>query len=106
MPWLPVAGEPLPVRHTPSRTPDPSTVLDPIQLARTYEQSLAAAQTASPGVPARGGVAAPARAVPPPVYSAEIQSRGGEALYSGDRLPGAGELIGPHAQSGQWIGHP
>jgi hypothetical protein len=99
-------GEPLPVRHTPTRTPDPSTVLDPIQLARTYEQSLAAAQTVSPGGPARGGLATPARAVPPPVYSAEIQSRGGEALYSGDRLPGAGELIGPHAQSGQWIGHP
>ncbi|MBO9603229.1 MAG: cell wall hydrolase [Novosphingobium sp.] len=102
-------GEPLPTRHAPSRTPDPAGALDPIQLARSYEQSLAAAQAAGQAAgPVHAGTAgAPIRAaLPPPAYSAAIQSRGGDQLYSGDRLPGGGQLIGPHAQSGEWIKHP
>ncbi len=69
--------------------PTPSTVLDPIQLARTYEQSLCR-RTGVGSSAGFIGMAPGARRLPPPVYSAEIQSRGGEALYSGDRLPGAG----------------
>jgi len=96
--------EPLPARHKPTVNPDPSSVADPIQLARTYEERLAAGEIAAAPAAATGMRVGPRAApVPPPVYSAEIQARGGETLYSGDRLPGAGEVRGEHAQSGQWI---
>ncbi|WEK47384.1 MAG: cell wall hydrolase [Candidatus Andeanibacterium colombiense] len=97
-------GEPPAAPRAPSAGPDPAGALDPIQLARTYEQSLAAARAAA--LPVAAGSHAAGPALPPPVYSAEIQQRGGEELYKGDRLPGAGELTGAHAQSGQWIAHP
>jgi len=100
-------GEPAAMRHKPTANPDPASVFDPVQLARSYEKSLAAGQvTAAPAIPARGGAAPVTRNLPPPVYSAEIEARGGDALYAGDRLPGGGQPIGPHAQSGQWLNHP
>lgn len=53
-------------------------------------------------------IAAKARAneTPAPNYSAEIKARGGDALYSGNNLPGGGEIRPEFARSGEWIGKP
>ncbi|HTN14448.1 MAG TPA: cell wall hydrolase [Sphingomonadaceae bacterium] len=101
-------GEPLPQRHKPTAAPDASSLADPIELARVYEASLSATQTASPAPLRSGqGVAAPAmQPAPPPSYAADIQARGGETLYSGNRLPTGGDVKSQYSQSGQWIGHP
>lgn len=100
--------EPLPARHKPTMTPDAASEADPIELARRYEAELAAAPKAG----AAAVMATPAAnhrsaaAAPPPAYSQDIQARGGEALYSGNRLPGSGEVRSEYAQSGQWITRP
>lgn len=101
-------AEPLPQRHRPTAAPDPASLADPIELARVYEASLAAAQTVSPSANrSTQGVAPPAmQPAPAPTYAAEIQARGGETLYSGNRLPSGGDVKSQYSQSGQWIGHP
>lgn len=104
-----LGGEPLPARHKPTATPDAASEADPIELARRYEAELAAA-TKSGTVPVAAispvnhrSAAAP---TPPPAYSQEVQARGGEALYSGNRLPASGDVRSEYAQSGQWITRP
>ena len=53
-----------------------------------------------------GPIAAAARAAPPPVYSAELQRRGGDALYRGDALPGSTGVLPEYQHSGSWIAQP
>jgi len=102
-------GEPLPARHARS-TVDEAAGADPVQLARAFEQTYAA-QVQGSG-PMQGTVqaayrpAAPANSLPKPAYSAEIQQRGGDAIFTGERLPGAGDVKPEYARSGQWIGQP
>ncbi len=104
-------SEPLPERRTPTGNPDAQPLPDPIQLAQSYVATLAAAH---PSAQPQHGATAVAAAVaagagaaaPLPSYTAEIQARGGEALYTGNRLPGAGEVKSEYARSGQWIAHP
>ncbi|WP_336977945.1 cell wall hydrolase [Altererythrobacter fulvus] len=101
-------AEPLPQRHRPTAAPDLASLADPIELARRYEATLANSQAATP-VSARGGASAPAQSTqnaPAPAYSTEIEARGGETLYSGNRLPAGGEVKSQYQQSGQWIGRP
>ena len=51
--------------------------------------------------------AQPVRQMPAPSYSQEVQNRGGEALYRGDRLPAAPQNVRPEYQeSGRWIAQP
>ncbi|KPL67956.1 cell wall hydrolase [Erythrobacter sp. SG61-1L] len=102
-------AEPLPQRHRPTATPDAASLADPLELARRYEATLVAAQPATPVATTRGAAgsnAQPAQKLPAPTYSTEIEARGGETLYSGNRLPGGGEVKSQYSQSGQWIGRP
>lgn len=105
-------GEPLPARHTPSRDADKAPVADPVELARIYEQQLAAGRIEAAPYAPLGAAPAPTRAAvttmpatpaPPPSYSATVEARGGDSQYTGNRLPGAGEVRSEYAQSGQWI---
>lgn len=77
-----------------------SVSADPIDLARTYEEARLKALT-------QAEQSASARAqTPAPAYSAEIQKRGGDALYSGQNLPGSGTVKPEYANSGRWIAEP
>lgn len=100
-------GEPLPAPHPRSaaadRQPDPS--LDPLAVQQAYEAGLKAAQGGAL-TPAAGGGFAPARAAPAPAYSAEVQSRGGDAIYRGEKLPENNQVRPEYQNSGRWISQP
>ena len=100
-------GEPMAVPHTrnPAADKQPDPVLDPLALQKSYDSGLKTAQVgAGLGQPGDMGQA-PARPGPAPSYSAEIQARGGDKQYSGDKLPGSG-VKAEYQNSGQWIGRP
>ena len=75
-------------------TPIDSLPLDPLTVARAYEAEHPVA------------VAQARAATPAPAYSSEVAARGGDALYSGERLPTSGGVRPEYAQSGQWIARP
>ena len=83
--------------------PDPS--LDPLALARAFEAGLKTAQT-GPAAASDTGLAPAARPAPAPAYSAEVQSRGGDAQYRGDNLPGGQTVKPEYENSGRWIAQP
>lgn len=102
-------GEPLAAPHARNpaadRTPDPA--LDPLAIQRAYDEGVRRA--AAGGLIQAGDVGAPqpVRQMPAPSYSQEVQNRGGEALYRGDRLPAAPQNVRPEYQeSGRWIAQP
>ncbi|WP_374529926.1 cell wall hydrolase [Novosphingobium sp.] len=101
----PVAA-PNPRSAAASTAPDPS--LDPLALQRAYEAGLPPASGQSAA--ATPGDAAPrphgAAAAPAPVYSSEVQNRGGDALYRGDKLPDGQNVRPEYRNSGQWIAQP
>ena len=68
---------------------------DPLALARIYEASLDQAPI----------VAATTRASAP-VYSAEIEARGGDALFRANTAPAAGQVREEYARAGQWLRQP
>ncbi len=85
------------------------TALDPLAIQRAYDEGLKSAQVAAGAPAAVAPVAtglAPVRAAPPPSYSPELQQRGGEALYRGDRLPSATGIRPEFENSGRWIANP
>jgi hypothetical protein len=99
-----LGGEPMAgplVRGTPVAAPDAP---DPVAIQHAYENGLMAAPR-NAFQPAASGTG-PARAAPPPVYATEVQRRGGEALYRGDKLPGSTAVLPEYEQSGRWIAHP
>lgn len=97
-------NEPLPARNQPTSASDTAFVPDPVELAKAYEKSLGNAQAQTPPVSQfRQASTGAAPATPAPVYATEIQARGGDALFSGNRLPGSGEIRSEYAASGQWI---
>lgn len=100
-----LGGEPPAQPHPRSAAPaaaDPAP--DPVAIQRAYESGLKAAQ--SNAFLTAATALAPARAAPPPVYSAELQNRGGDALYRGDKLPQGNGIRPEYAQSGRWIAQP
>ena len=102
-------GEPLPAPHprtsAPTKGEDPT--LDPLIIQRAFEGTAKVAQDeTTPVVPVLKGLT-PARAsAPAPVYSEELQKRGGDALYSGEKLPEATGVRPEYRQSGRWIIQP
>ena len=104
-------GEPLAAPHPRSAAADkqPDPALDPLALQRAYDTGF---KTAPGGgaVPAGESPAALSPPGPSPRYSAEVQGRGGDRQYSGDKLPGT--QPGTHGvkpeyqQSGNWIAQP
>ena len=104
-------GEPLAAPHPHSAAADklPDPALDPLTLQRAYDNGVKTAQ-ASGALPAGASPSALIQPGAAPRYSAEVQSRGGDRQYSGDKLPGS--QPGTHGvrpeyqQSGNWIGQP
>lgn len=96
-----LGGEPAAAPHArdaaADRAPDP--VLDPLAVQRAWDAAPLAAASAA-------GTTATGRAAPAPVYAQELQSRGGDALYRGDRLPEATGIRPEYANSGAWISQP
>ena len=96
-------GEPLAAPHPHSAAADklPDPALDPLALQRAYDTGFKSAQG---GAPAGDAVATLG---PAPRYSTEVQSRGGDRQYSGDKLPGSSHGVKPeYENSGQWIAQP
>ncbi len=83
--------------------------LDPVALQRAYDAGLKAAQgkafapTAAGFAPAHPTTARLAHA---PTYTQDLQSRGGEALYKGEKLPEASAVRPEYQNSGRWINQP
>lgn len=83
--------------------------LDPIALQRAYDAGLKAAQgkvfapTATGFAPAHQITA---RLAHTPTYTQDLQSRGGEALYKGEKLPEASAVRPEYQNSGRWINQP
>jgi Cell Wall Hydrolase len=106
-------GEPVAAPHArnPAADKAPDPVLDPLALQRAYDAGLASVQA---GTSARTGDtgSGPVRPGPAPVYAPEVQNRGGDAQYRGDKLPGgpnptaAGSVRPEYENSGRWIGQP
>ena len=98
-------GEPVAAPHPHSAAADrlPDSALDPLAVQRAFEAGVKAASV-GPLLP--GAAAQPALARPAPAYSAEVQGRGGEALYRGDRLPDGNAVRPEYSQSGRWIAQP
>ncbi len=90
-------GEPVAAPHPRSAATDRigEAALDPLALERAYDAGLRTAQQD-----------AGTRRASAPVYAAEVQARGGDALYSGERLPQATGVRPEYANSGKWIGKP
>lgn len=94
-------GEPLPAPHprsmATSQQSDPA--LDPLAVQKAFEAGLKSAQ---------GGAALSGSAVqaPAPTYSAEIQGRGGDAIYRGEKLPDNTQVRPEYQHSGRWISQP
>ena len=86
-------GEPAAAPHARLAQPAPAVETDPLALARAYEAAIDAAPAAS-------------RAVAAPAYTAEIEARGGDALYQAQAAPGAGQVREEYARSGQWLRQP
>ena len=77
-------GEPI-AAPAPRRADAAPAETDPLVLARAYEQAVAA---------------------PAPVYAAEVEARGGDALFRADLAPAAGQVREEYARSGQWLRQP
>ncbi|PLK24493.1 cell wall hydrolase [Novosphingobium sp. TH158] len=101
-----VGGEPLPAPNPRSSIPaskaDPA--VDPLLIQKAYEQGLKNAQTSV--VPTAQGGLAPARPAPAPSYAPEVQARGGDRLYRGEKLPDSQGIRPEYQNSGQWIAQP
>ncbi|MCW1430015.1 cell wall hydrolase [Novosphingobium sp. JCM 18896] len=99
-----LGGEPVAAPHAHATTPATAeAVPDPVAIQRAYDAGLKAAQSNAylPG----GTLSAATKAAPTPIYSAELQRRGGDALYRGD-LPGSTGVLPEYQQSGSWIAQP
>lgn len=101
-----LGGEPLAGPHPRGAGGAPAEAQpDPVAIQRAYDAGLKAAQGNAYLAGGAGQLVA-ARAAPPPVYAAELQRRGGDALYRGDGLPGATGVLPEYQQSGRWIAQP
>ena len=105
-----IGGEPLPAPHPRSAIPagpeDP--LLDPVKLQQAYAAGLKTAQTQTgpqATAPTLGGLA-PVRAAPAPRYAQELEARGGEALYRGEKLPQTSGVKPEYQNSGKWLAQP
>ena len=87
-------GEPIaaPAPRQPGTAPAET---DPFELARAYEAT---------HEDVRQVAVASIRAVP--LYSAEIEARGGDALFRAQTAPAAGQVREEYARSGQWLRQP
>jgi hypothetical protein len=105
-------GEPMaapnPRSAAATATPDPA--LDPLAIERAYEAGFKSAQsgavTPTGYTPTLQGFGPARPAAPPPVYSAEQQQRGGDAVFRGGNLPQGSAVKPEYENSGRWIAGP
>ena len=96
-----LGGEPsVTGRMTAPEARTPEAALDPVQLQLAYDEGLRRAEAASL---LTAGAQSSAAA---PVYSQEVQSHGGEALYRGSKLPETTGVKPEFLNSGRWITQP
>lgn len=74
--------------------------IDPVAVQRAYEAAFATTQAGSDTARTAG------RPSPAPLYTPELEQRGGDALYRGDRLPGSTGIRPEYENSGRWIAAP
>jgi hypothetical protein len=86
-----LGGEPAAMPHPRSFRPAPDSDPDPVALARAFAATVPLQAVAAPR---------------PPVYAAEVEARGGEALFRADNLPSGGTLSPELERSGQWLQRP
>ena len=84
-------GEPAATPHPRASRPAADSDPDPLALARAFATTVPPQATAAPRAP---------------VYSAEIEARGGEALFHADNLPAGGALAPELERSGQGLQRP
>lgn len=106
-------GEPLAAPHARDPAADKlaDPTLDPLALQKAYDAGL---QSAAPGTanstlaqPGEAGAGpAPARPAQAPRYAPEVEQRGGDRQYSGEKLPGSTGVKAEYQNSGQWIAQP
>lgn len=88
---------------------DERAVVDPIAVAKAYEVANPVAASAPEARSDAASTAPRGRAMvasPPPEYSDAVRERGGDALFRGEKLPGAGAVKPEYATSGQWLNQP
>ena len=78
-----------------------SKELDPVALQRAYDDGLRQAQAAS-----ASDLLSPAKLAPAPTYTSELQQRGGDTLYRGEKLPESSGIKEEYRNSGRWIARP
>ena len=93
-----LGGEPAAAPNPRALNPAAASYADPVALARAYDASLPA-QAAPRGPPA-------ARAPAATAYAADIQARGGDALFHANNLPSGGEPSTLLERSGLWLQRP
>ncbi len=101
-------GEPMAVPHARNPAADkvPDPALDPLALQKSYDAGLqSAGQPTGPGL-AQPGDTGPSRPVPAPRYAPDVEKRGGDRQYSGEKLPGSTGVKPEYENSGKWIGQP
>jgi hypothetical protein len=86
-----LGGEPAAAPHARLAQAAPAVETDPVALARAYEDKVGAATAAS---------------APGPAYTAEIEARGGDALYEAQPASTVGQVREEYARSGQWLRQP
>ncbi len=75
--------------------------LDPVALQTAFAASAAPSTVAADMAAAKA-----ARPAPAPAYTAELEERGGDALYRGSKLPDATGIRPEYRNSGRWIAQP
>lgn len=91
-----IGGEPLPrpkERLALAQDDTPVQSADPVALAKAFEDARSKAEAAS-------------RAATAPRYSAEIEARGGDTLFTADKLPAIGNVKPEFANAGKWKDQP
>ena len=79
---------------------DAKSEANPISLARAFEEARLKAIADS------DSKAPQASRAPAPAYSAKVEERGGDKLYTAENLPESGNIKPEYANSGRWIAKP
>lgn len=97
-----MGGEPLAAPHPRNDVVDAAAaaaVLDPLAVQRSFGPVPAAPSVTT-------DKSAPAAPAPAPLYSSEVQQRGGDSLYRAQNLPQSQGIKAEYANSGRWIDSP
>lgn len=89
--------EPVAAPHPRSYTDPAGSAPDPVVLAQAYDAARMKALATS---------AASYAPPPPPVYAPAVEARGGDRIYTAEKLPEASGIKAEYANAGRWIAQP